>query len=433
MTFQVYDTTLRDGAQREGISYSVVDKLAVARLLDDFGVGFIEGGWPGAMPKDTEFFRRARTELKLRHAVLVAFGATRKAGVAVADDPQVRALLDAETPAVCLVAKSDLRHVERALRTTAGGEPGDGRATPSRTSSREGRRVFLDCEHFFDGFRFDPAYAASVVRTALDAGAERVVLCDTNGGMLPSQIGVGDRRPDRPRRHRRRPARHPLPERHLLRGGQHHRRRRGRRPALPGHRQRLRRAARQRRHLRRRRQPPTQARAARPTGGLPGADGARLARHRRDRQHRPRHPPGLRRGRGLRPQGGAARERDQGGSAALQPRRPAGGRQRHADPGHRDGRPGQHRAQEPRAGDRPGRPSRGAVAGDPPGQGAGGAGLVLRGGGRLVRAAGPLRAAGARAGAAVHAGVVPGAGRAPGGRRGRLRGDGEGPGTAASG
>src|SRR3954463_7309273 len=115
---QVYDTTLRDGAQREAISYSVVDKLAVARLLDELGVGFIEGGWPGAMPKDTEFFRRARTELNLRHALFAAFGATRKAGVAVAADPQVRALLDAETPVVTLVAKSDLRHVERALRTT---------------------------------------------------------------------------------------------------------------------------------------------------------------------------------------------------------------------------------------------------------------------------------------------------------------------------
>jgi len=188
MNFQVYDTTLRDGAQREGISYSVGDKLAVARLLDDFGVGFIEGGWPGAMPKDTEFFRRARTDLKLRHAVLVAFGATRKPGVAVADDPQVQALLDAETEAVCLVAKSDLRHVERALRTT----PAENLAMVADTVAyfvARGRRVFLDCEHFFDGFRFDPAYAASVVRTALDAGAERVVLCDTNGGMLPSQIG----------------------------------------------------------------------------------------------------------------------------------------------------------------------------------------------------------------------------------------------------
>ncbi|MEV4755304.1 citramalate synthase [Micromonospora sp. NPDC049559] len=187
MTFQVYDTTLRDGAQREGISYSVVDKLAVARLLDEFGVGFIEGGWPGAMPKDTEFFRRARSELDLRHAILVAFGATRKAGVAVAEDPQVRALLDAETPAVCLVAKSDLRHVERALRTT----PAENLAMVRDTVAHfvaEGRRVFLDCEHFFDGYGFDPAYTSSVVATALDAGAERVVLCDTNGGMLPSRV-----------------------------------------------------------------------------------------------------------------------------------------------------------------------------------------------------------------------------------------------------
>ena len=156
---QVFDTTLRDGAQREGLSYSVADKLAVARLLDEFGVGFIEGGWPGAVPKDTEFFRRARTELDLKHAVLVAFGATRKAGVAVADDPQVRGLLDAQTPAVCLVAKSDLRHVERALRTTAEENLAMVRDT-RHPPGREGRRVFVDCEHFFDGFRFDPEYTA---------------------------------------------------------------------------------------------------------------------------------------------------------------------------------------------------------------------------------------------------------------------------------
>jgi 2-isopropylmalate synthase len=193
MSYQVYDTTLRDGAQREGISYSVVDKLAVARLLDDLGVGFIEGGWPGAMPKDTEFFERARSELNLKHAVLVAFGATRKAGLAVADDPQVRALLDAQTPAVCLVAKSDIRHVERALRTTAEENLAMVRDTVSYFVS-EGRRVFLDCEHFFDGYRFDPAYTASVVATALEAGAEVVVMCDTNGGMLPSRItaAIGD-------------------------------------------------------------------------------------------------------------------------------------------------------------------------------------------------------------------------------------------------
>jgi len=187
MTYQVFDTTLRDGAQREGISYSVVDKLAVARLLDEFGVGFIEGGWPGAMPKDTEFFARARTELQLRNAVLVAFGATRKAHVEVAGDPQVQALLDAETPVVCVVAKSDIRHVERALRTTGEENLAMVRDTVAHLVAN-GRRAFVDCEHFFDGFRYDPDYTASVVRAAFEAGAERVVMCDTNGGMLPSMI-----------------------------------------------------------------------------------------------------------------------------------------------------------------------------------------------------------------------------------------------------
>jgi 2-isopropylmalate synthase len=187
MGYQVFDTTLRDGAQREGVSYSVVDKLAVARLLDDVGVGFIEGGWPGAMPKDTEFFQRAADELNLRHAVLVAFGSTRKAGVPVQDDPQVQALLDARTPAVCLVAKSDMRHVTRALRTTGEENLAMVRDTVSHLVA-QGRRVFLDCEHFFDGYRFDADYTTSVVAAALSAGAERVVMCDTNGGMLPSRI-----------------------------------------------------------------------------------------------------------------------------------------------------------------------------------------------------------------------------------------------------
>jgi 2-isopropylmalate synthase len=186
--FHVFDTTLRDGAQREGVSYSVADKLAVARLLDEIGVGYIEGGWPGALPKDTEFFARARTELKLRNAVLVAFGATRKAGVRVEDDPQVRALLDAETPVVCLVAKSDVRHVSQALRTTLE----ENLAMVSDTVAylvRHGRRVFLDCEHFFDGYKADPDYGVRVLEAAFAAGAEVGVLCDTNGGMLPMGVG----------------------------------------------------------------------------------------------------------------------------------------------------------------------------------------------------------------------------------------------------
>ena len=182
--FHVYDTTLRDGAQREGISYSVTDKLAVARLLDDYGVGFIEGGWPGAMPKDTEFFQRARSELTLRNAELVAFGATRKAGVRVEDDLQVRALLDSQAPVVTLVAKSDVRHVAEALRTTL-----DENVAMVQDTVRflvgEGRRVFVDMEHFFDGYKHDRDYGVRLLVAAFEAGASVGVLCDTNGGMLP--------------------------------------------------------------------------------------------------------------------------------------------------------------------------------------------------------------------------------------------------------
>jgi 2-isopropylmalate synthase len=186
--FHVYDTTLRDGAQQEGLNLSVQDKLAIARHLDVLGVSFIEGGWPGAIPKDTEFFRRAADELKLSTATLAAFGSTRKAGTVAADDPQVRALVDSLAPVVTLVAKSDIRHVEKALRTT----PEENLAMVGDTVQylrAEGRRVFLDAEHFFDGYRHDPHYAVEVVRAAAEAGAEIVALCDTNGGMLPDEVG----------------------------------------------------------------------------------------------------------------------------------------------------------------------------------------------------------------------------------------------------
>ncbi|MDQ1294719.1 MAG: 2-isopropylmalate synthase [Actinomycetota bacterium] len=185
--FHVYDTTLRDGAQQEGLTLSVQDKLAIARHLDDLGVGFIEGGWPGAIPKDTEFFRRAASELTLRHGLLAAFGSTRRTGTRACDDPQVRALLDSQAPVITLVAKSDARHVRKALRTT----PEENLAMVTDTVQflrAEGRRVFLDAEHFFDGFRFDRSCALEVVVAASQAGAEVVVLCDTNGGMLPPQI-----------------------------------------------------------------------------------------------------------------------------------------------------------------------------------------------------------------------------------------------------
>ena len=187
-SFHVFDTTLRDGAQREGITYSVADKIAVATLLDELGVGFIEGGWPGAMPKDTEFFARALAgELDLRTAELVAFGATRKAGVRAADDLQVKALLDSGARVITLVAKSDVRHVERALRTT----PEENLAMVYDTVQLlvdNGRRVFLDCEHFFDGYLFDRDYGVQVQEAAVRAGADVVVMCDTNGGMLPMSV-----------------------------------------------------------------------------------------------------------------------------------------------------------------------------------------------------------------------------------------------------
>lgn len=186
--FHLYDTTLRDGAQREGISYSVSDKLAVARLLDELGVGFIEGGWPGALPTDTEFFARAAAgELSLRHATLVAFGSTRRAGISADQDPQVRALLDAQTPVVTLVAKSDRRHIELALRTDVD-EACAMVADTVRFLVSQGRRVFLDAEHFFDGYAYDPDCALRVLQAGADSGADVLVLCDTNGGQLPMAL-----------------------------------------------------------------------------------------------------------------------------------------------------------------------------------------------------------------------------------------------------
>ncbi|MGZ4454525.1 MAG: citramalate synthase [Nocardioides sp.] len=187
-SFHVYDTTLRDGAQQEGLNLSVADKLSIARQLDGLGVGYIEGGWPGANPKDTEFFRRAAQELDLRHARLAAFGATRRAGVRAADDPLVAALRDSGASVVTLVAKSHDRHVELALRTTLEENLAMVRDTVTHLRA-EGQQVFLDAEHFFDGYRDNRDYALEVLRTAYDAGAEVVALCDTNGGMLPGWVG----------------------------------------------------------------------------------------------------------------------------------------------------------------------------------------------------------------------------------------------------
>ena len=185
--FHVYDTTLRDGAQQEGLNLTVADKLVIARHLDGLGVGYIEGGWPGANPKDTEFFRRAVSELDLKHAKLAAFGSTRRAGVAAADDPQVAALRDSGASVVTLVAKSHDRHVELALRTTLEENLAMVRDTVAHLQA-EGLDVFLDAEHFFDGYRANRDYALEVLRVAFEAGAEVAALCDTNGGMLPGWV-----------------------------------------------------------------------------------------------------------------------------------------------------------------------------------------------------------------------------------------------------
>lgn len=185
--FHIYDTTLRDGAQQEGLNLSVHDKLTIARHLDDLGVGFIEGGWPGANPKDTEFFKLAAKELKLKNATFVAFGATRRANTKAADDVLLRALAESGAPVVTLVAKSHDRHVELALKTDL--QENLAMIKDSINFLRQGgQRVFLDAEHFFDGYRANPAYALEVVRVAAEAGADVIALCDTNGGMLPDEL-----------------------------------------------------------------------------------------------------------------------------------------------------------------------------------------------------------------------------------------------------
>ncbi len=185
---ELYDTTLRDGTQREGISLSVEDKLRVARRMDELGMSYIEGGWPGANPKDTEFFARATSgELTLRNAELVAFGMTRGANRPAAEDELLDALVSANTDVVCLVGKSWGYHVDEAL-----GVPRDENLAMVADSisylAGLGRRVFFDAEHFFDGLARDEAYARDVVRVAAEAGAECVVLCDTNGGAMPWDV-----------------------------------------------------------------------------------------------------------------------------------------------------------------------------------------------------------------------------------------------------
>lgn len=183
---ELYDTTLRDGAQRAGLSYSIEDRLRILHKLDSVGFPYVEGGWPGANPRETEFFRLATKE-RLGQATLTAFGMTRRAGERPEDSAVLRDLLDAGTEVVCLVGKSWDLHVTEALRTTL--EEGVAMVGDSIAFlAREGRRVFFDAEHFFDGYRRNPEFALAVLAAAEEAGAKRLVLCDTNGGTLPHDV-----------------------------------------------------------------------------------------------------------------------------------------------------------------------------------------------------------------------------------------------------
>jgi 2-isopropylmalate synthase len=188
MKIILYDTTLRDGTQGEGVSLSCDDKLRIARKLDEFGMAYIEGGWPGSNPKDMEFFERAQNELDLKQARIAAFGSTCRADTDPADDPQMRLLIDSQAPVIAIFGKSWDLHVTEVLRTTLDenlrmiGES-------VRYLASQGREVVYDAEHFFDGYRANPEYALATLKAAILGGATTIALCDTNGGSLPWQIG----------------------------------------------------------------------------------------------------------------------------------------------------------------------------------------------------------------------------------------------------
>jgi len=185
---KIYDTTLRDGAQSEGITFSVVDKLHIVKALDELGIHYIEGGWPGSNPKDTEFFKRAR-ELSLKNSVLVAFGSTRHARGKVEDDANLLALVNAGVSTVTIVGKSSAQQVTQVLETTLD-ENLRMIADSIQFLKSNGLSVIYDAEHFFDGFKADPDYSLQTLQTAAEAGAEWLALCDTNGGSLPDQIAA---------------------------------------------------------------------------------------------------------------------------------------------------------------------------------------------------------------------------------------------------
>src|SRR5262252_4628218 len=185
----IYDTTLRDGSQGEGVNFSLQDKLLLTRRLDELGVDYIEGGYPLSNPKDFEYFQEVR-KLPLHHAKVVAFGMTRRKQTAPAQDTCLKALLDAQTAVVTIVGKTWDLHVREVLGTTL--EENLRMIADSVAFCRAaGREVFYDAEHFFDGLRHNRDYALQTLRAAQDAGARVVILCDTNGGTLPDEVAAG--------------------------------------------------------------------------------------------------------------------------------------------------------------------------------------------------------------------------------------------------
>ncbi|MDE2821839.1 MAG: citramalate synthase [Chloroflexota bacterium] len=185
-TVAIYDTTLRDGSQREGISFSVADKIHITRLLDELGVKYIEGGWPGSNPKDVAYFEQVR-ELDLRHSLITAFGSTRRKGVTPDEDANIRALVDANTPVVTVVGKTSMLHVTDVLQTTP--EENLNMIADSLAYLKSlGKEVIYDAEHFFDGAKLDMEYGFDTLAAAREGGADVIVLCDTNGGSTPWEV-----------------------------------------------------------------------------------------------------------------------------------------------------------------------------------------------------------------------------------------------------
>ena len=180
----IFDTTLRDGAQTQGVDFSIDDKLKIAKALDDLGVDYIEGGWPGANPTDTEFFQK---KIKLNNSILTAFGMTKRSGRSADNDPGLSSILNSNTPAVCLVGKSWDFHVDVALGIS-NEENLENISESAKLFVKEKKEFMFDAEHFFDGFKNNKEYALSCIKSAYDNGARWVVLCDTNGGTLPNEV-----------------------------------------------------------------------------------------------------------------------------------------------------------------------------------------------------------------------------------------------------